>query len=107
LAVGDDKTCTITNSDVQLMLSSSRRHTSSDRDWSSDVCSTDLVKNAGVDVTGSPHAGQASPGTGFNLSAGTYAVSENTPPAGYRSEERRVGRERSSPITPAVGDDKT
>src|SRR3989344_6126319 len=35
------------------------------------------VKNAGVDVSGSPAAGAAAPGTTYALSAGTYVVSED------------------------------
>jgi hypothetical protein len=34
------------------------------------------VKSAGVDVSGSPAAGTAAPGTPYSLSAGTYVVSE-------------------------------
>jgi len=36
------------------------------------------VKQAGVDVTGSPAAASGSPGTAYALAAGTYAVSEDS-----------------------------
>ncbi len=36
------------------------------------------VKNGGVDIAGSPAVGTSTPGTFYVLSAGTYAVSENT-----------------------------
>ena len=35
------------------------------------------VKNAGIDVAGSPAAGVSAPGTSYTLTAGTYVVSEN------------------------------
>src|SRR2546421_3496387 len=35
--------------DVFFFFSSRRRHTRSDRDWSSDVCSSDLMKNSELD----------------------------------------------------------
>lgn len=35
------------------------------------------VKSAGVDISGSPVAGAASPGTSYSLSAGTYVISED------------------------------
>jgi len=40
------------------------------------------VKSGGTDVAGSPAAGSES-GTSYSLNAGTYVVSENTPPTGY------------------------
>src|SRR5699024_11661024 len=42
-----------------FFFSSRRRHTSSKRDWSSDVCSSDLV--AGVDVHGLGHGHDGRP----------------------------------------------
>src|SRR5206468_8156172 len=32
-----------------FFFSSRRRHTRSDRDWSSDVCSSDLIRTCGID----------------------------------------------------------
>src|SRR5206468_10066990 len=43
-------------------FSSGRRHTRSDRDWSSDVCSSDLGRTAGC-------AGGSGPGSATNLYA--------------------------------------
>src|SRR5699024_11489220 len=71
-----------------FFFSSRRRHTRSKRDWSSDVCSSDLIRavtgfvaenlpaivSAGVSITGSIIKG----------------IISNIP----RSEERRVGKER-------------
>ena len=39
------------------------------------------VKSAGVDVSGSPQLGAATPGTAYSLSVGTYVVSENVNPS--------------------------
>ncbi len=43
------------------------------------------VKKTGTDVSGSPAVGVSSPGTSYNLAAGTYIVSENTNTAYIRS----------------------
>src|SRR5438067_11564438 len=79
-----------------FFFSSRRRHTRSKRDWSSDVCSSDLraihraaVARSALGVTTPPHRmARASP---------TVSMSgENVPPGGAggraRSEERRVGK---------------
>src|SRR5438067_5201616 len=67
-----------------LFFSSRRRHTISKRDWSSDVCSSDLVL-----------AAQARPGKGRLRS---YEVPSRALAANLlgRSEERRVGKESRS-----------
>src|SRR5699024_12095553 len=63
-------------------FSSRRRHTSSKRDWSSDVCSSDLERGH----------------------AENFVPSGNKRDSGYsllwRSEERRVGKERRSLRSP-------
>src|SRR5437868_14526686 len=64
-----------------FFFSSRRRHTRSKRDWSSDVCSSDLswrCRSGSASACWSLHAGGAS--------AGSAASS-------HRSEERRVGKE--------------
>src|SRR5690625_7996860 len=63
-----------------FFFSSRRRHTSWPRDWSSDVCSSDLVRAGHLEVA-SPHGG----GTVL------MAVIPLDPRPG-RSEERRVGK---------------
>src|SRR5438105_13559707 len=63
-----------------FFFSSRRRHTRSTRDWSSDVCSSDLV---GARMTRMGRSGNGpTPGNGAAPSA-----------AWARSEERRVGKE--------------
>src|SRR5699024_11451480 len=69
-----------------LFFSSRRRHTSSKRDWSSDVCSSDLLRlQMGTGDTGPPGR-RAEPRGRSSRPART----------GTRSEERRVGKERGS-----------
>src|SRR6202000_3494449 len=63
----------------RIFFSSRRRHTRWPGDWSSDVCSSDLLLTQRAD-DGSWGAGSVLPGKGNN-----------------RSEERRVGQEWRSP----------
>src|SRR5206468_7920890 len=79
-----------------FFFSSRRRHTRSDRDWSSDVCSSDLdfVERSAIS---SPISLRLGPGTR------TFSIASRptkSPLAGLtiqprpaRSEERRVGKE--------------
>src|SRR5690625_7772704 len=83
-----------------FFFSSRRRHTRWPRDWSSDVCSSDLAVLAEfmgelpgqADLTGfggsiSLDAGQADPQAG---------AAGDVDDAASRSEERRVGKEREA-----------
>src|SRR5207247_7528309 len=88
---------------VFFFFSSRRRHTRSTRDWSSDVCSSDLGFGAGeggfeigdgarLDLVAprprqldGTHVGAVSPAVGVAL--------RYPHPVGLRSEERRVGKE--------------
>src|SRR5207249_5830465 len=94
-----------------FFFSSRRRHTRSKRDWSSDVCSSDLImyfELKTLDVAGAARekcdalvllvgesfkAGKDPLGqlAGEALKAGHFE-----PKAGKRSEERRVGKECSA-----------
>src|SRR5690606_41992166 len=65
-----------------FFFSSRRRHTRFSRDWSSDVCSSDLWSRCSDRTRSAP--GPAS------------RVSRWLRPGAERSEERRVGKERSS-----------
>src|SRR5690606_39963157 len=78
---------------VFFFFSSRRRHTRFSRDWSSDVCSSDLptarqtVPPDGAGADAAPHAAEAA-----------AAPAPTGPPAvpgrsELRSEERRVGKE--------------
>src|SRR5699024_12198439 len=98
-----------------FFFSSRRRHTRSKRDWSSDVCSSDL-SSPFLSVASSSSPANSAAGLGASLGAGTGAAAAATgaelggAPAvtstgsstrafsvgayGSRSEERRVGKER-------------
>src|SRR5207249_8414737 len=70
---------------ICFFFSSRRRHTRSKRDWSSDVCSSDLSER---------RCDRFDPGhghTSFRTSASEPMAGE--PKAQVRSEERRVGEE--------------
>src|SRR3712207_6966265 len=94
-----------------FFFSSRRRHTRYWRDWSSDVCSSDLTlifstftgssaDNWGYTATygpdGSFYAGGIVFASGFPTSPGAFSTSYNN----GRSEERRVGKECRSRWSP-------
>src|SRR2546429_4150920 len=88
-----------------FFFSSRRRHTRCSRDWSSDVCSSDLALNAplGNDLHG-PLTEFLSDGISL-LETDLLEISdtghENTEDvAAFRSEERRVGKECRSRWSP-------
>src|SRR5690606_39451391 len=88
-----------------FFFSSRRRHTRFSRDWSSDVCSSDLglVRGAEVRDTGAPISvpvGDGIKGHVFNtlgepqdIPKSELQVTEYWPIHRPRSEERRVGKE--------------
>src|SRR5206468_6296585 len=93
-----------------FFFSSRRRHTRSDRDWSSDVCSSDLdarprdPRRLLVPAAGRlllAHAAARLPALAHRLLPGPpledrrrlAAVARAHPRRGARSEERRVGKE--------------
>src|SRR2546429_5839874 len=79
-------------STFSFFFSSRRRHTRCSRDWSSDVCSSDLVVGDGDGPAGAGAVvdrgwvGGGVPGSGLAVPAG----------GGSRSGERRVGKEGRS-----------
>src|SRR5690606_40376824 len=89
---------------LTFFISSRRRHTRSSRDWSSDVCSSDLGRRRRNRLSGSPCCLKLSAWlrdtraygrrsfTGFCIYTITRS-SLSSPP--LRSEERRVGKEGS------------
>src|SRR5688572_33342056 len=85
-----------------FFFSSRRRHTRFDCDWSSDVCSSDLVFPAACPVHGEPVIR-------FEASERGKPLEKRIPPlvtipttagTGSRSEERRVGKECRSRRSP-------
>src|SRR2546421_8227581 len=95
--------------DVFFFFSSRRRHTRSDRDWSSDVCSSDLrplIKSAAGSYASTseslsepteiqPSLVEYPPKSNPGIKAG-----EDKKRNSYRSEERRVGKECRSRWSP-------
>src|SRR3712207_9515471 len=83
-----------------FFFSSRRRHTRYWRDWSSDVCSSDLLL-AGIDV---PVLAISSTGSVPWLASAAEAVAAAVPDGRHRSldrsEERRVGKECRSRWSP-------
>src|SRR5206468_4651765 len=82
-----------------FFFSSRRRHTRSDRDWSSDVCSSDLRSaRGGCGCAGARDAGRAERQR-TRLVSGTRGLVRDTQRGrqraggSVRSEERRVGKE--------------
>src|SRR5207247_5850605 len=76
---------------VFFFFSSRRRHTRSTRDWSSDVCSSDL----GGRCCRAPHIATSAADAAFRctLERGRLMYTKRTLPGSMRSEERRVGKE--------------
>src|SRR5207245_5789409 len=77
---------------ILFFFSSRRRHTRCYRDWSSDVCSSDLMSSATPATIAKPAISPmiAASVTGGDSKANTDATTLRTP---NRSEERRVGKE--------------
>src|SRR5206468_5984103 len=73
-----------------FFFSSRRRHTRSDRDWSSDVCSSDLEQGPSEKTL---HLSKHSPGAAVLRENHGESLSP-------RSEERRVGKECRSRWSP-------
>src|SRR5206468_5678243 len=92
---------------VFFFFSSRRRHTRSDRDWSSDVCSSDLAGRGGiprevergtgkadvVELLGHVHSRPAVLRLADEREARLRAVAVEVDVDFERSEERRVGKE--------------
>src|SRR5256886_13656752 len=99
---------------VQLLcfffFSSRRRHTRFDCDWSSDVCSSDLVASATAPSVYLSDPLHVFPGIrdacpqdrepAWQLQRSAFGLPEEGPPSHPRSEERRVGKECRSRWSP-------
>src|SRR2546429_3336075 len=92
-----------------FFFSSRRRHTRCSRDWSSDVCSSDLLQRGGARGGARPNDVSQCEGRGacrgrpkgWSEHDGTYGRDRNDHPIpGSRSEERRVGEEGRSRWSP-------
>src|SRR5437867_11628603 len=79
-----------------FFFSSRRRHTRSYGDWSSDVCSSDLVPRPSTHAFAAGRALVDGRGTDFGelgLAVATTVLASAVALAFLRSEERRVGKE--------------
>src|SRR5690606_39592272 len=94
-----------------IFFSSRRRHTRFSRDWSSDVCSSDLAELEAQDVVeqrrfahiGTAHDGyRAATEIAMTVHA-SFSISVSHTPAVLRSEERRVGKEWRLEVAPSDG----
>src|SRR5690606_39869547 len=88
-----------------FFFSSRRRHTRFSRDWSSDVCSSDLAKALSVPEVLPPLSGGADGDQGRALARGVVyglcdAAGTTADRDATRSEERRVGKECRSRRSP-------
>src|SRR5204863_1485520 len=82
--------------DMLFFFSSRRRHTISLRDWSSDVCSSDLTRSSAA--TSTPCLTAKPVAAGVGVPSGLNDAETGGPlTSSSRSEERRVGKERRSP----------
>src|SRR5690625_6909813 len=78
---------------LSFFFSSRRRHTRWPRDWSSDVCSSDLFP--ANDCAPHPVGPAEDPRGGAGIARGEQLSHPG------RSEERRVGKERRAPWAPS------
>src|SRR5690606_39416693 len=79
---------------ANFFFSSRRRHTRFSRDWSSDVCSSDLVLVILVGLYSVLfHWIMATEGRDHSWATGVYWTLTVMSTLGFRSEERRVGKE--------------
>src|SRR3712207_7323527 len=93
---------------VFFFFSSRRRHTRYWRDWSSDVCSSDLPRSSKATGGKKSRGRRARKGPGILLRTREWLWEVVTPEvcggvllvAGLRSEERRVGKECRSRWSP-------
>ena len=107
LALGDTKTCTITNNDVGPTLTVIK-HVVNDNGASATASQWSMhIKSGGSDVSGSPFAGAESPGTTRTLSVGSYVVSESDGPSGYSQTGISGDCNASGAVTLALGESKT
>src|SRR5687768_17766320 len=85
---------------IVFFFSSRRRHTRCSRDWSSDVCSSDLVTGPATDLHSGIYGGAVmNPATALaRLLASLHDAQGRVAVPGFydRSEERRVGKEGRS-----------
>ncbi len=107
MAVGENKTCTLTNNDIAATVKVIK-HVINDNggtnvaaDWS-----IHLQNSTPAEVSGSPAAGSET-GTTYTVPAGTYTASETGAPSGYHFDGFSGDCNSSGVVTVAVGENKT
>src|SRR2546422_4429161 len=88
---------------IFFFFSSRRRHTRCSRDWSSDVCSSDLYRIVGAGWDGTAVIAKRSRKADALIERTVYEEifpRLTVPSLRYRSEERRVGKECRSRWSP-------
>src|SRR5690554_7542879 len=78
---------------IRFFFSSRRRHTICGRDWSSDVCSSDLGDVLSELCRAGPGSGYSTESRGRLMTDNIQAPVITLDGPGGRSEERRVGKE--------------
>lgn len=110
LAAGETVTCTFTNTLLTGTLNVIK-HVVNDNGGTKTASDFNLHVKSGInDVIGSPAVGAESPGTSYTLNAGTYAVSEDAPPAGYSNittDNNNGDCDASGNVTVVAGQTKT
>jgi uncharacterized repeat protein (TIGR01451 family) len=82
IALGETKTCTVTNNDIPPTIKVVK-HVVNDNGGTASASNWQLhLADGGTDVTGSPQAGSEA-GDTYTVAAGSFAVSETGGPAGY------------------------
>src|SRR5690606_39613196 len=99
--------CVVSAVIFRFFFSSRRRHTRFSRDWSSDVCSSDLISATTVRFpfpAKSPKFSRkpyAEPSPSWPTILKTVSAKANLLSAFRRSEERRVGKESRAGVVPS------
>src|SRR2546426_1190418 len=83
-----------------FFFSSRRRHTRLQGDWSSDVCSSDLLGDALLGTLRAGTAARGGPGLPRGTGRSRFLALRLPPDRQDRSEERRVGKECRSRWSP-------
>ncbi len=106
LAVGETKTCTLTNNDVAPTLHVIK-HVINDNGGTNVAADWSIhLKSGANEVTGSPQAGSET-GTTYSVNAGSFTASETGAPSGYHFDGFSGDCNSSGVVTVAVGENKT
>jgi uncharacterized repeat protein (TIGR01451 family) len=105
IAIGETKTCTITNDDIPAQITVIKHMVNDDGGTASSGDWTLHLRDGRADVAGSPQAGSET-GDTYTVPAGAYTVSESDGPAGYASSYSGDCGQQGH-MTVALGESKT